>query len=184
MAEYVVNTWLETETCCNCGMVFAMPKDFQQKKRNNPGSTFYCPSGHGQHYVGETKAQKLQRELEQRESQLADARDQANRLMAERDAAAKAHKKMRTRVANGVCPCCNRSFENLRNHMQSQHPEYGEQQTLYALRTAFGMTQHQVADEAGVRAVGYVSNYERGKPVPAEAKQRLNAWIERQGIAA
>lgn len=184
MPRFVENTWLETETCCACGIMFAMPADFQRKKRDNPGSSFYCPNGHGQHYVGETKEQKLQREIERRDAQLADARDRANRLMAERDAAAKAHKKMRTRVANGVCPCCNRSFENLRNHMKNQHPGYGEQQTLYALRTAFGMTQHQVADEAGVRAVAYVSCYERGKPVPAEAKQLLDAWVERQGIAA
>jgi len=182
MSQYIEQTWLETETCSNCGIVFAMPVDYQRRRRKDHKS-FYCPAGHGQHYTGATEEQKLKRELERRESELTDARDRANRLMAERDAAAKTHRKMRTRVANGVCPCCNRSFENLRNHMKSQHAEYGEQQTLYALRTAFGMTQVQVADEAGVPSP-YVSNYERGRPVPAEAKQRLDGWVNAQGAAA
>jgi hypothetical protein len=28
------------------------------------------------------------------------------------------------RIGNGVCPCCNRSFTNLRRHMTTKHPEY------------------------------------------------------------
>lgn len=182
MSQYIEKTWLETETCCNCGMVFAMPADYMKRRRNDH-EYFYCPAGHAQHYTGATEAQKLKRDLERKESELTAARDRANRLMSERDAVAKAHRKMRTRVANGVCPCCNRSFENLRNHMQSQHPEYGQQQTLHALREAFGLTQVQVAKEACVSSP-YVSNYERGRPIPAEAKQRLDAWVEKQGAAA
>lgn len=30
----------------------------------------------------------------------------------------------RARFANGVCPCCNRSFENVARHMRTQHPDY------------------------------------------------------------
>lgn len=183
MANYVEQAWMATENCCTCGMMFAVTLDFQRRRKDDHRS-FYCPAGHQQHYQGATEAQRLKRELERKDAELTAARNRANRASAERDSVAKAHRKMRTRVANGVCPCCNRSFENLRNHMHSQHPEYGEQQTLYALRTAFGMTQHQVADEAGVRAVAYVSNYERGRPVPAEAKQKLDAWVEAQGVAA
>jgi hypothetical protein len=32
--------------------------------------------------------------------------------------------KVRRKVANGSCPCCNRHFENLQRHMQTKHPEY------------------------------------------------------------
>ena len=39
-----------------------------------------------------------------------------------------------------------------------------------------------VAREAGV-SEPYVSNYERGRPVPVLAKQRLGMWVERQGAA-
>jgi len=34
--------------------------------------------------------------------------------------------KTKRRVANGVCPCCNRTFADLSAHMHGQHPEYGE----------------------------------------------------------
>ena len=60
----------------------------------------------------------------------------------------KAHKRMRERVMNGVCPCCNRTFQNLREHMKSEHADFGTVQTLAALRQAFGMTQEAVAKEA------------------------------------
>lgn len=182
MTEYIENTWLETEVCCKCGMMFAMPKDYQRRRRDDH-AVFYCPSGHSQHYTGKTEAQRLKDQLADKDRSLAWERDRANRIKHERDQVTRAHQRMRIRVANGVCPCCNRSFENLRNHMKSQHPEFGDQQTLYALRTAFGMTQQQVADEAGVSAPT-VSNYERGKLVSADMKQRLDAWTERQGAAA
>jgi hypothetical protein len=29
-------------------------------------------------------------------------------------------------VANGVCPCCNRTFQNLARHMAGKHPDYEE----------------------------------------------------------
>jgi len=183
MAEFVEKTWLSTETCCNCGIVFAMPLDFQRRRRDDH-KLFYCPSGHGQHYTGATEAQRLKRQLEQRDADLARAQASANQAAAQRDSIAKAHKKMRVRISNGVCPCCNRSFDNLRQHMKTQHADYGSPSTLLALRTAFGMTQHQVADEAGVRAVAYVSNYERGRPVPAEAKRQLDNWVDLQAGAA
>jgi DNA-binding XRE family transcriptional regulator len=79
-----------------------------------------------------------------------------------------------------VCPCCNRSFENLRQHMATQHADFGQERTLKALREAFGMTQADVAEEAGTR-MPYVSLFERGKPVPAEARESLTWWLERQG---
>lgn len=31
-----------------------------------------------------------------------------------------------TRVKNGVCPCCNRSFQNLKRHMNTKHPNWSE----------------------------------------------------------
>jgi uncharacterized protein (UPF0212 family) len=35
-------------------------------------------------------------------------------------------KKVHVRVGHGVCPCCNRSFAQLRRHMAAKHPEYAE----------------------------------------------------------
>ena len=39
--------------------------------------------------------------------------------------------KLKKRASAGVCPCCNRSFQNLRRHMGNKHPEFvGEQETV------------------------------------------------------
>lgn len=32
--------------------------------------------------------------------------------------------KLKRRVSNGVCPCCNRSFADLHRHMTEKHPDY------------------------------------------------------------
>lgn len=177
MAEYVANTWLATETCCNCGMVFAMPLDYQRRRKEDR-KFFHCPEGHSQHYTGKTEAQKLRDELERKSEMLANANARANTAEHERQAIAKAHRKMRVRVMNGVCPCCNRTFQNLMNHMKTEHPDFTEIQSLAVLRQAFGMTQGTVAREAGVNAA-YVSSFEHGKHVPEYAKERLESWIEK-----
>lgn len=175
MTSYVASVAFETEICCNCGVAFAMTADFMQRRRND-GKWFYCPAGHGQHYTGPTEATKLKQELQRKEEMLSAERARAGRLAAERDGIAKAHRKMRTRVMNGVCPCCNRQFQNLLRHMRSEHA--GEF-SLRNLRTAFGMTQAQVAEEIGIQTT-YVSLLENEKPVPVYAKERAENWIAMQ----
>lgn len=176
MSAFSNNEWFEVEQCCNCGMSFAMTADFKRRRLKDRES-FYCPSGHRQHYIGKTEEQKLKEELE-RKQQMLDAA-QARAVTAERDGeiVAKAHRKMRTRVMNGVCPCCNRTFQNLLMHMKSEHPDFKETMNLSMLRAAFCMTQAAVAKEAGVNAAS-VSLYEREHPVPTYAKQRLDNWVE------
>lgn len=181
MATFSENTWFHTVTCCNCGLQFAMADGFY-KKRLEKQDSFYCPAGHGQHFTGTTEAEKLRRQLDAQTARVERAEQRASEADAERRRIARAHRKMRSRVANGVCPCCNRSFENLRRHMQSEHADFGQPQTLKALREAFGMTQSDVAREAGTN-VAYVGYFERGKPLPVEARDRLYCWIETQAEA-
>ena len=50
------------ETCCNCGIVFGMEKEYQQQKLDS-GDTFCCPNGHKQHYAKSTVA-KQREEIE------------------------------------------------------------------------------------------------------------------------
>ncbi|SLD50652.1 Uncharacterised protein [Mycobacteroides abscessus subsp. bolletii] len=121
---------LAIEYCCSCGIAFAMPTDYQSRRRDDHKS-FYCPAGHSQHYTGKTeeqrqreRADRLQRQVEARE---ADIRLEQRRLANERrsHAATKGQlTKTRKRIANGVCPCCNRSFANLERHMAHIHPGY------------------------------------------------------------
>lgn len=182
MANFVENQWLSTEQCCDCGVLFAMPSDMQRRRREDH-KYFYCPAGHAQHYLaGFSEAEKLRRDLD-RERQVREAAE-ARAGKAEQNLAqvARAHRKMRQRVMNGVCPCCNRSFGNLREHMKTEHADFGNARTLLELRQAFGMTQAAVAAETGVQ-VPYVSNYERGKPVPARSRELLDAWVDTQGAA-
>lgn len=111
---------LETQECCNCHMVFAMPADFRRRKLNRPGTAFYCPAGHAQHYTGKSAEQKL-RDAEAREVAL---RDQLSAAEADAEATRVRLLRDRHRFANGVCPCCNRTFDNVRRHMQTKHPDY------------------------------------------------------------
>lgn len=32
--------------------------------------------------------------------------------------------RLKNRIAAGVCPCCNRSFQNVARHMAGQHPDF------------------------------------------------------------
>lgn len=45
---------------------------------------------------------------------------------AERQASARKGQvtRLKNRAAAGVCPCCTRSFENLRRHMTTKHPTF------------------------------------------------------------
>lgn len=119
--------------CYLCGVLFGMESGYDER-RINDHRNFYCPNGHSQAYIGKSKVEQERdaaRELAERESKRRvwaekDAqyeRDQAER--ARRSAAA--YKgwatRIRNRISNGVCPCCNRSFTNVRRHMSTQHPD-------------------------------------------------------------
>lgn len=113
------STDLLTETCFKCGVLFAMTEDFQENLRRNR-NTFYCPNGHGQVYTGKTDAQKL-KDAEARETAL---NDQLFAAVADAEKTRGDLIRARIRIANGVCPCCNRSFENVRRHIATKHPDY------------------------------------------------------------
>ncbi|MGP1254905.1 MAG: hypothetical protein ACTS10_10860 [Kiloniellales bacterium] len=134
MTRQLPGTDLVLETCCKCQSEFAMPLSLYRaaRARRGPnGIQFYCPHGHGQHYVeGESEQEKLRRQLErarQREAWHEDrvraANERANHE-AHRAAAFKGQvTKLRKRAGAGLCPCCNRHFDNLERHMASKHPE-------------------------------------------------------------
>ncbi len=125
-----IETILIVECCCNCGMLFAMPEDVRAR-RINDHALFYCPAGHSQSYSSKSEAEKLRDELKRAEKRAKDAKadyeDEYNlRRSTERSLIATKGQLTRTknRVANGVCPCCNRSFSNLGEHMHMEHPDY------------------------------------------------------------
>lgn len=113
-------TDMVAECCCNCGIPFLIPDNYY-KMLKRTGVSFYCPNGHGQHYsVGETEAQKLKRQLQQKENELAQATSSKIQLENQLN---KANKKLK-QVAAGQCPCCDKTYVHLANHMAKKHPEF------------------------------------------------------------
>lgn len=114
---------------CNCGGVYLLPDTYLERQRRRAG-TWHCPYCQAPWGYHETEADRLRKALE-RERETA----QAYAAAAERARASQQHAvavangykgaivKLRKRVGAGVCPCCSRSFENLRRHMQTKHPE-------------------------------------------------------------
>jgi uncharacterized protein with PIN domain len=113
---------LVSETCIECGVEFAWPSDLRQQRMKNK-KAFYCPNGHSQGWFGPNKTEQ---ELSEAKARLA---------AAERDAAFKAEqiktlerkaKRQTRRIHAGVCPHCNRTFEQLARHMKAKHADLVE----------------------------------------------------------
>lgn len=110
------------EGCCNCGIPFMLPA-YHQRRLIGTQEIFYCPNGHSQAYSGPTKDQQAIKGLKQREAQLQREKEEyLNKYLDEMNAKDKLEKQLK-RIHKGVCPCCNRSFQNLKNHMETKHPE-------------------------------------------------------------
>lgn len=114
---------LVSEQCCECGITFAVPKQWLRTKKENHKS-IYCPNGHGFHYPSESDTEKLERRLrfEKNRRQAAERESRHNANVARAQKAAKT--RLKNRIKNGVCPCCNRTFANLASHIDNKHPEY------------------------------------------------------------
>lgn len=115
---------------CWCGVPFAAPVELLRECRRYSNQKCYCPLGHANVW-SKTEADRLREQLAARQAEV----DRANARIADQRVAIE-HKdrkliaakgqmtKLKRRVANGVCPCCNRQFAELHRHMQTKHPEY------------------------------------------------------------
>lgn len=130
MEIFTVDMALETTQCSECGIIYAIPKDRLDRERNHKGKGWYCPNGHSQVFK-ETEAMRLKHKLDQMEADRDWYRNSREKVIEQRDgalrslSATKGHlTRTKKRIANGVCPCCHRHFENLERHMKGKHPEY------------------------------------------------------------
>jgi len=110
-------------------MPFGVTDDFFNRKQDN-GSEFFCPNGHGQVYKT-SNLMKVERELKREREKL--KREQIEREHAQGlfEAERNSHRttrghvtRIKNRVSAGLCPCCNRNFVNLHRHMKGQHPDF------------------------------------------------------------
>jgi len=60
--EFLAHSSLVTEECIKCGILFAIPKKFQDELRGNH-ETLFCPKGHRQYYPQMSDKEMLNRKL-------------------------------------------------------------------------------------------------------------------------
>lgn len=137
--KYGTTVMMEIIQCYKCAIPFSVPAEYKAHLRSSQ-EQFFCPNGHPQCYSVSTE-DVLRKKLEAQEQAAAQevarlkarafaAQEQAagwqkqweNQLQEKKKVAAKL-KRVEKRIANGVCPCCNRTFADLARHMQSKHPE-------------------------------------------------------------
>lgn len=123
MNTQLVQTYLIKEECCFCGVIFGIEQN-HQKELLKTHQDFYCPNGHKQHYIAETEAERLKRELTIERQQHDQTKAELEHTKYQRRANKGVLTKLKARVKNGVCPCCNRSFTDLNRHMKTKHPNY------------------------------------------------------------
>ena len=119
---------LTSDTCYLCGIEFAMPTSFRQKRLED-GQNFYCPNGHDQHFT-ETAVQRLQklldaekRRVEVEASQRRMVESQLSGVRIQLGKKTHALQRLTRRVNAGVCPHCQRTVSQLARHIQTKHPQ-------------------------------------------------------------
>lgn len=113
---------LTEATCAHCGTHFAIDAFLQRQFREN-AITFYCPNGHKLWYEI-SKADELKKENQNLRNRVAWAETEAEQAKKEKTALKGQLTKTRKRIANGVCPCCHRTFKQLAAHMDNKHPDF------------------------------------------------------------
>jgi hypothetical protein len=117
------------QVCGACGTHFGMPRELYDRALET-GEDWYCPRGHCRHFT-KSENQKLRDELAREKHRAEQARAWAQDESRRKDvyhrrlnATKGVVTRIKNRVGKGVCPCCNRTFQNLGRHMAGQHPTW------------------------------------------------------------
>lgn len=121
LATNAVETFVIIE-CCSCAMRFAVPEQWNAKRRETKAE-FFCPNGHRQAYT-ESEADRLRRERDRLKQDAARLEDELSSERRQREDAERKAKRLQRKAAAAECPCCSRTFGNLRAHMARKHPEF------------------------------------------------------------
>lgn len=124
--ELVITTFVIIH-CYKCSIPFAVPNRYKEHLLQTRES-FYCPNGHSQAYVQSTE-DILKKKIANLETTIYDKNNTVQslqKLYRNKTIENKRNKTMlkntKLRVSNGVCPCCNRTFQNLAEHFKTEHP--------------------------------------------------------------
>lgn len=132
MSTFAGTTTFEVLTCIKCGSSYAAPEQFFDRQREQGGFHHCVQCGHRQGWSKErSKLAQAQREAEQARRRMVIHQEEAARQRRAKESAQRRLSatrgvvtRIKNRVGKGICPCCNRSFQNLRRHMANQHPEW------------------------------------------------------------
>ena len=133
--DVFVNVTLKTVNCGECGGTYAIDGRYHQQRSEKGGywTCPYCKTSWGFDQHGSELA-RLKRKLEFQEAETERQRSRCRQSEADHErtqrrlsATQGVLTRTKNRVARGVCPCCNRSFQDLMRHMATKHPEYSEQ---------------------------------------------------------
>lgn len=116
-------------TSCWCGIHLAVPADLHQMARRQKNFAIFCPLGH-EFIFRETADEQIA--AARKEAADARRREEATRSLLQHEershAATRGHvtrkKKELNRVKAGICPVCNRTFQQLKRHMDGKHPHF------------------------------------------------------------
>lgn len=108
--------------CGECGIQFSVPETWRAEKQKT-GKSWYCPNGHSRVYR-ESDADAAHRLLAAEKQRHANTLARLNEAEAAEQRATKELKRVKKRVLAGVCPCCNRTFQQLARHMKTKHPNH------------------------------------------------------------
>ena len=121
--DATVTISMERRECPECGIVHYVPKSYMEECRRNPNHHFYCPAGHVRHF-SESIETRLRRERDQLKQQAARLEEEASQERVRAERAERATKRLKKRASAGTCPCCQRTFSNMAEHMKHQHPQF------------------------------------------------------------
>lgn len=120
-------------SCAACKTLHAFSDPIYRAMMERVGEmAVHCPNGHQWVFAkGETDLDKMRRERDRLAQAIAQRDDEITRQRdlrkhAERSAIAYKGKvtRLKNRASVGLCPCCNRSFQDLARHMAGKHPEF------------------------------------------------------------
>ena len=146
MGTLTLTTKLYTLNCCTCGILFAMPDDYDTARRDDHRS-FYCPAGHSQSYNGKSEAERLREQLAAKDREIAaqrsrvevevnrtaEARRQRDAVQRSLSATKAVVTRTKKKIVAGRCPCCSHKFRDLAIHMKVEHPNYDPEKAATAI---------------------------------------------------
>jgi hypothetical protein len=120
-------------TCPRCSVSYYLPHDlYQVAYRRRPEMSVWCPNGHTWVFsLGESELDMARRERDRLRQKLAEKDDEIRQAKAKEQewhskalAAGRESGRLKKRAAAGVCPCCNRTVQQMARHMKTAHPTY------------------------------------------------------------